>query len=262
MTAPSLPTHLTVTIIALNEAARLGRCLASVASVADEIVVIDSGSTDGTQDLARSMGATVIFNAWAGYGPQKRFAELAASHDYILNLDADEWLTPELAGEIAALKARSFDGYGFFRMRIATVYPHQDRPRLFADDYHLIRLYDRRRGGYPDSPIFDTVKTDQPEARLTHDVWHQSIISLDQLRQKELRYFKLQAETIKAGPAKLRRWKRRRPFEYAFQFLKYYFLKRHCLGGWFGFQVALLAADVRAQRLRFLIAANSPDLQS
>ena len=90
-------------IIAHNEGDRIERCIRAAQPIVDEIVVVDSGSTDDTVAKAKALGAKVFYNAWDGYGPQKRFAEDCASHDWILNLDADEVVTPELAREIAAL---------------------------------------------------------------------------------------------------------------------------------------------------------------
>ena len=81
---------LSVFIIALNEADRIGRTIAAVRSLSDDIVLVDSGSTDGTQALAESLGARVIHHDWPGYGQQKRFAEEQCRHAWLLNIDADE----------------------------------------------------------------------------------------------------------------------------------------------------------------------------
>ncbi|GMA76660.1 hypothetical protein GCM10025880_30770 [Methylorubrum aminovorans] len=88
------PLPISVFIIVKNEADRLGASLAAVRDLADDIVVVDSGSTDGTQALAASLGARVIHNDWPGYGRQKRFAEGQCRHDWVLNLDADEVVPP------------------------------------------------------------------------------------------------------------------------------------------------------------------------
>ena len=90
-------------IIAHNEGDRIERCILAVRGIVDEVVVVDCGSTDDTVAKAEALGAKVFYNAWDGYGPQKRFAEDCAANDWILNLDADEVVTPELAREIAAL---------------------------------------------------------------------------------------------------------------------------------------------------------------
>ena len=92
-------------IIAVNEADRIAPVIESVVGWVDEVVVIDSGSTDGTQDLAEKLGARVIHHAWPGFGPQKRYGEDQCRNDWVLNLDADEVMSEELIREIIALFA-------------------------------------------------------------------------------------------------------------------------------------------------------------
>jgi glycosyltransferase involved in cell wall biosynthesis len=87
---------LTVTVVTLNEADNIGRCLESV-GWAEELLVVDSGSDDGTRDIARDHGARILEHEWAGMVDQKQFATDRATHDWILNLDADEWVDEELA---------------------------------------------------------------------------------------------------------------------------------------------------------------------
>src|SRR3954465_12778383 len=113
---------LTLLIIARNEAAVIGRCLDSVPFAAEKLV-IDSGNTDGTQEIAQAHGARVVHQEWLGFGPQRNFATTQASHDWILALDADEFLSPELAAELAAALPsiqESTDSAVFLRRR--TIY--------------------------------------------------------------------------------------------------------------------------------------------
>jgi O-antigen ligase len=93
---------LSVIIIAKNEADRIERCLQSVAPIADEIIVLDSGSEDGTVEIARKYTDNVYVTDWPGYGPQKQRALEMASMDWVLSIDADEALTPQLRDEIEA----------------------------------------------------------------------------------------------------------------------------------------------------------------
>jgi len=90
---------ISIAVIAMNEADRIGRLLKS-AKFADEVIVVDSGSTDGTQDLCEKFGARVIFNEWPGYAAQKQFAMEQAISEWILSLDADEEISDALAAEI------------------------------------------------------------------------------------------------------------------------------------------------------------------
>ena len=103
MTSASRKIPVSCFLITRNEEDVLDTALRSVVDLVDEIVVVDSGSSDRTVAIARCYGARVIERAWPGFGPQKRFAERACRNDWVLNLDADEALSPELAQEIRAL---------------------------------------------------------------------------------------------------------------------------------------------------------------
>jgi len=104
---------LSVIVITFNEEACIERCLRSV-SFADEIVVVDSNSTDRTRDIARELGAKVILTKdWPGFGAQKNRALAAATGDWVFSLDADEWVGPPLAAEIKATVANPRDRVGF-----------------------------------------------------------------------------------------------------------------------------------------------------
>jgi glycosyltransferase involved in cell wall biosynthesis len=112
-------TTISIAVIAKNEADRIGRLLKS-AEFADEIIVVDSGSTDGTQDLCKQMGAEVIFNKWPGYAQQKQFAMDCTKSEWILNLDADEEISVSLAKEIQhALKNITRDVSAFSMPRLS-----------------------------------------------------------------------------------------------------------------------------------------------
>jgi glycosyltransferase involved in cell wall biosynthesis len=246
--APDRRLPVTCTIIAHNEEDRIERCILSVCDLVDEVVVVDSGSTDATVARAEALGARVIHHAWPGYGPQKRFAEDAASNDWILNLDADEWLPEAARREIGAL----LDGDALadksgVRFRLPTVYPGDDRPRPYADFHHYVRLYDKRRCRFPDSLVFDAIAYD-PATMITarEPIYHQTIRSLSHLVEKNKRYFDLQSVEIQR--AKLKTLPRLL-FEPFTIFFKYYILRRHITGGLFGLKFALTIAYIRSYRL-------------
>ena len=234
---------ISVFIIARNEAARIGRTLAAV-SWADQIVVVDSGSTDATQEIARSAGAEVHDRAFDGYGPQKVFAEGLCRNDWVLNVDADEVVTPELAREIA--EAAEGDPAAC-RVRILNVYPGDERPRPLANDYNVVRFYHRSVAGYRDHPLFDRVDVRGRERQLKAPIHHHPLLSLAHFVEKENRYSSFAADT--ARPRSRAMLLLRLPFEMPFAFLKFYFLRRHLFGGWKGFMFALTAAFARTLRI-------------
>ena len=233
-------------IIAKNEADRIGACILAVRDVADEVVVVDSGSTDATCDIARELGAKVFHNDWTGYGPQKRFSEDCARNDWILNLDADEVATPELCAEITAL-LQSPPPLCAYRIKIRNVYPRQDRPRLWADANNYVRLYDRRRVRFRESPVHDTVDTrDEKVGQLKSSVMHFSARSYAHIRRKLDAYTTLQAQSLRKSRLSLAL---RLPFEYPAVFLRYFVFRAHFTGGIDGVISSHLAAESRFMRL-------------
>jgi glycosyltransferase involved in cell wall biosynthesis len=249
-----MTTPLSCCIIVKDEADRIGACIEAVADLADEVVVVDSGSTDGTGAIAERLGARVIFNAWSGYGPQKRFAEQSAKHDWILNLDADEIVTPPLRDEIRELM-HSTPALSAYRFRIRNVYPGQTEPRLWADNHNYVRLYDRRAVSFRNSAVHDTVDTrDVKVGQLKGSVTHFSARSYEHIKQKLRNYTDLQAKVLNK-PA----WQvlPRLPFEYPIVFLRYYFLRCHFTGGWDGIYTSHIAAEARVQRLLKMLAAHN-----
>jgi glycosyltransferase involved in cell wall biosynthesis len=161
---------LTATIITRNEAAHIEACLASVAW-ADERLVVDCGSTDGTVALAERAGARVVHNPWAGYGAQKNHAARLAQHDWILSVDADERATTSLAREIrTVLENPTNTGY-----RIPRVTWHLGRWWRSTDWYPdpQLRLYDRRRGRWKEQRVHESVTLDDATpGQLTQELQH------------------------------------------------------------------------------------------
>ncbi|HEY8246551.1 MAG TPA: glycosyltransferase family 2 protein [Hyphomicrobium sp.] len=234
-------------IIAHNEGDRIERCIVAARGIVEEVIVVDCGSTDDTVAKAEVLGAKVFFKAWDGYGPQKRFAEECASCDWILNLDADEVLTPELAREIAALMRAPAGLLPAYRFRQVTVYPGHDKPRLWADYHNYVRLYDRRSVRFRESRVHDTVDTkDFPVGQLRGAAWHYSWRSLGHVRSKLESYTDLQAKELKKP-----RWYvlARLPFEYPILFFRYYIMRRNWTGGLTGLRITHEIARARWRRL-------------
>src|SRR6266850_7197620 len=152
--------QITATIITLNEADNIRDACESVAW-ADEILVVDSESTDATRDVAAQCGARVILNPWPGFSAQKQFAVNAASHDWIFSLDADERVSPELHSSIAALRNGAdsvlLDGYRVARR--AFYMGRWIRGGGWYPDYQL-RLYLKSKGRWEGAHVHESVKMD------------------------------------------------------------------------------------------------------
>jgi glycosyltransferase involved in cell wall biosynthesis len=247
-------TPLSVTIITKNEGDRLARCLEAVGGLADEVVVVDSGSTDDTVDVARRLGARVEQHGWTGYGPQKRAAEDYCRHDWVLNLDADEVVTPALHQEIGALMATG-PSLKAYRFKIRNVYPGKDKPRWLADTHNYVRLYDKRAVRFRESAVHDTVDTkDEVVGQLKGTATHFSVRSWAHVKQKHDAYTTLQAKVLR----KPKWWILvRLPFEYPTTFVRYYVLRGHFTGGWEGIYTSHLASLARVMRLRKMLAAQT-----
>jgi glycosyltransferase involved in cell wall biosynthesis len=164
---------LSVTVITRNEAADIGDALASVAW-ADEIVVVDSQSTDETVAIARRHTARVVVREWPGYVDQKNHAASLASHDWILSLDADERVTPALADEIRALLARRPEAIGHAAFRIPRVTWHLGRWIRSTDWYpdYQLRLYDRRAAQWTGRYVHEAVSVAGTTGRLRGELQH------------------------------------------------------------------------------------------
>ena len=144
-------------IIARNEADRISRAIESVRDWVDEVIVIDSGSTDDTVALSEQLGARVVFNAWEGYGQQKVFGEGLCRNDWLLNIDADEEISEQLGAEIRALFANGEPARQAYTVPVLPLYPFQEKGHPWTAFHHPVRLYDRRCAGFKDSAVHDSV---------------------------------------------------------------------------------------------------------
>jgi glycosyltransferase involved in cell wall biosynthesis len=163
---------LSVTIITLNEAEHIGDAIDSVAW-ADEILVVDSGSTDRTVDIALAKGATVIAREWSGWIDQKNHAAERASNDWIFSLDADERVTPALAAEIRAVLAGDPPTRAYRTPRVTFHLGRWVRTTDFYPDYQT-RLYDRRNARWTGKYVHESVTADGPVGQLRGEIEHYS----------------------------------------------------------------------------------------
>jgi glycosyltransferase involved in cell wall biosynthesis len=188
---------LSVTVITLNEARHIESCLASVVW-ADERLVVDCGSTDNTVDLARAAGARVLVREWPGYAAQKNFAAGEVQHDWILSVDADERITPELAAEIRALLRADPPDAGY---RIPRMTWHLGRWIRGTDWYPdpQLRLYDRRRAKWQARRVHESVSADGPVGRLSQPMQHYAYRNISHHVETMNRYTTLAAEEMAAA---------------------------------------------------------------
>ena len=227
-----------VTIITLNEAAHVAGAIDSV-RWADEILVVDCGSTDGTADIARGKGAVVVCREWSGYVDQKNFAAERAAHDWIFSLDADERVTPALAAEIRALVAGEPPRRGYRVPRVTYHLGRWIRTTDFYPDFQT-RLYDRRAARWRGKYVHESVAVDGPVGRLRHELEHYSFRNLRDQLDRINHYTTLAARQMyesgrRSGPLHLL-------VHPPAAFLRNYLLRRGVLDGTAGLTISLMNA--------------------
>jgi glycosyltransferase involved in cell wall biosynthesis len=168
--------RVSVTIITLNEAEHIADAIDS-ASWADEVIVVDSGSTDDTVAIAERKGARVSMRPWTGYVDQKNYAADLAKNDWIFSLDADERIPPALASEIQALLRSEPSNRGYRVPRVTFHLGRWIRTTDFYPDYQT-RLYDRRAARWQGRYVHESVRVDGVPGRLSHDLQHYSFRDL------------------------------------------------------------------------------------
>lgn len=227
-----------VVIIAKNEADRMEACLQSVVW-ADEIVVVDSGSTDATCDIARRYTGRVHSIPWRGFGPQKQAAVDLASHDWILNIDCDERVTPELAREIGAILESDDNREAYALPRRTFLGSKEIRHCGWYPD-RTVRLFDRRGARFSDSLVHERVIAQGPVADCRGDLLHYSFSGIGPLLAKLNQYSDLSAQQMHAqGRSCTLVDLTVRPL---FAFFKTYLLRRGFLDGVEGLEISVTTA--------------------
>ena len=255
MTEPRPVAHdrisLSVCIIAKNAAGQIGDCIDSV-GFADEVLVVDSGSTDATRAIAEVRGCRVVEQAWLGFGKQKQFAVAAARNDWVLCLDIDERVTPALETSIRRVIANG------------TIYAYKmpRRNRFLGrwlthgegyPDWSL-RLFHRQYAGWSNDPVHEAVITTEPVGQLTGDLLHDSAEDVATYLQKQNHYSTLHAEAlyaqgVRAGYAKL-------VLSPLSRFIKFYVLRRGFLDGGPGFAHVAVSCFAAFAKYAKLIELN------
>jgi glycosyltransferase involved in cell wall biosynthesis len=225
-----MPEPLSGVIVTFNAASLLEECLSSLA-FADEIVVVDSGSTDNTVAIAERRGARVVRQAWLGYGPQKHFAVAQAKHDWVLCLDADERVSPELRESIQQTLAHP----PLFAYRMPRRNRFLGRWLRHGEGYPdlSLRLFHRQRARWSDDAVHEKVVTAEPVGRLRGDLLHETHQTLADYLAKQNKYTSLQAQALYAQGKRASRLKL--VFSPILRFVKFYLLRLGFLDGVAGF---------------------------
>jgi glycosyltransferase involved in cell wall biosynthesis len=229
---------ISATVVALNEEANLPRAIESL-RCCDEIVVIDSGSSDRTIAIAARLGARVIESEWRGYAAQKNFAAEQAMNDWILSIDADEALSESLEAEIWEIKRGGphADAYTIPRMA-----QYMGRWILHCGWYpdRKVRLYDRRKARWVGEYVHESVEVSGKVAHLNSNLLHYTCASLSQHLKTTDRYTTLAAQELVAQRSKVPLW--RLLVSPPWAFFKTYFIQRGFQDGFEGLVIAYMAA--------------------
>jgi glycosyltransferase involved in cell wall biosynthesis len=235
-------------VITLNEADRIERCLSAL-SFCDELIVVDAHSTDATRAIATRLGARVIERDWPGYRSQKQFATDAARHDWVLSVDADEWVTPALRAEIEALRSRGFPGVAGYSVPRLTAYFGGFLRHGNAWPDRKIRLYRRAAARWVGHEVHEKIALAGAVGQLREPLQHDAYRSLDDQLARMDRYARLMAEELhRAG----RRAGLAAVFVHpAWRFLRGMLLRLGVLDGWRGWLFHCIEAGyVRRKYLR------------
>jgi glycosyltransferase involved in cell wall biosynthesis len=245
---------LSVVIITLNEEHNIGRCLESVKDIADDIVVVDSGSTDRTQEICSTYGVRFIRKEWLGYSAQKNYANSLANFDWIFSIDADEALSDQLKQSI--LEAKTQDDQHYYRIgRITNYCGKWIRFGGWYPDIKL-RFFDRRQNCW-EGHIHERLNVDSDTAfpLLQGDCYHYSYYTVAQHQAQALKFSRLAAEDLfsrgkQVGIVKL--W-----FAPLFKFIKMHLLQGGFLDGRAGLTIARISAHAVFLKYRQLREYNA-----
>jgi glycosyltransferase involved in cell wall biosynthesis len=226
-------------IITHNEARNIGRCLASLVGIADEVIVLDGHSTDGTQAICLAAGARVVDQDWLGYAATKNLGNDMAAHPYILSMDADEAISDALRASILAVKGNLSGAYTFNRLAFYCGEPI--RHCGWYPDVKL-RLFPRGRARWEGAYVHEEIRADADVARthLAGDLLHYTYYSVAEHRARARKYAALAADRLGSrGKVGLLLKALTSP---GWRFLQMYLLRLGFLDGWRGWRVCAITA--------------------
>ncbi len=252
---------ISVAIITFNEERNIERCLKSVVALADEIIVVDSLSSDRTVDIAKENGANVVLQKFLGYIEQKNFAIDQCANDWVLSLDADECLSEELQQEIISLKNKSVQADGFIMPRLSHYCGQWIKHGAWYPD-KKVRLFNRavaKWGGInPHDKIFFT-NANHTIQQLNGDILHYTINTKEEHKKQAKRFSEITAKEL------FNQQKSTNVFKIYLKpivrFIRDYFFKAGFLDGKAGLQIAIISAHhvyLREYTLKELIQSAKP----
>lgn len=232
---------ITAVIITQNEARNIGRCLQSLQDIADEVVVVDSGSTDATEQICASFNVRFTPHPWEGYDGQKNFADTLASHDWILSIDADEALSPALQTSLRDFKNGSpADNEVFSVCRLNNYCGSWIHHCGWYPD-EKVRLWRKGVASW-DGVVHEEIRYDRPviKKRLAGDLLHYTYYSVADHASRQVKYATLAAQKAHQQGRKCRRCTL--ALKPLWTFLRNYIFKGGFLDGRAGFLVCKMSA--------------------
>lgn len=257
--------NLSVVIVAQDEERTIGEVFAAVKPIAAEMILVDSGSTDRTIEIARQSGATVCHQDWLGYAAQKNLAISLASQEWILSLDADEVLTPELVREIEQTlgdETQTGTYVGFKIPRVLFIGDRAIRYGAFYPDAQL-RLFRKGTGQFNDRLVHERVFVNGPERTLKNCMLHRAYKDVPQFESALEKYARLSAqEAMRSGFKKSRLSRANELLHPAWTFFYRYVLRGGFLDGPLGLELALLYSDYVRRKIVYLREAYNKEQQA
>ncbi|MEO8330924.1 MAG: glycosyltransferase family 2 protein [Gallionella sp.] len=248
--------RISIIIITKNEAANIRACLESV-KWADEIIVVDSGSSDATVEICKEFGAQVHVTDWPGFGAQKNRALSYATNDWVFSIDADERMTAELRTEIER-SIREGNAQGYFCPRLSQFCGKFIHHSGWYPDY-VLRLFKRDSGRFSDHLVHESVLVNGATVKLKNPLLHYSYLTEADVQRKIEQY------SMAAAKQMYQSGKRATPFDAplrsAWAFIRTYLLRQGFMDGVAGWRIARMNAAttfLKYQRLRQLLSTQAP----
>lgn len=256
-------TEISLVVVAMNEERTIGDVLAAAGSIVDEIILVDSGSTDRTIEIAETCGARVVHQDWLGYAAQKNFAIGLAANEWVLSLDADEVVSPELVSEIDQLKnAGSLESYDGYKIpRVLFIGSKAVRHGGFYPDAQL-RLFRKSKGKFNQRAVHERVFVDGKVGSLTAGMNHYSYKDVAGFSNAMEKYARLSAQHFFEDGYKwwqLSAWNEL--LHPVWTFLYRFVVRGGFLDGALGFRLNLIYSDYVRKKIRYLrqlVKQNQP----